>query len=192
MLSSANVPAKVYLSKNLVTDQTFAGFNQKLNTSGAFDATLGYGFGSASTSTSIIVAAAGFNDQRITSVIRWTSPTTAAGYEIGVQARLQTMDTNPTYYYARVDGDVAKLTKVVSGSFTNLSTSAFVLPVDTDCTVVLSCVGSTITATFTAAGVPGSPLTLTASDSTITTGGAMGVRSLTSTVWMKSFLAEQV
>lgn len=192
MLSSATVRSKVSLTRDLVSTQTYTGFVQKLNSSGAFDATLGYGYATASTSTSIVCMAGGFADQRITAVIRWASPTTAAGYEIGVQARMQGMDTNPSYYYARIDGDVAKLTRVVSGTFTNLSTSAFVLPVDTDCAVVLSCVGSSITATFTASGVPGSPLTLSATDSSIASGGCMGVRSLTSTIWCKSFTAEEL
>lgn len=192
MISSANIRSAFSLSKNLVSDQTYSGFNQKLNSSGAFDATLGYGYATAGTSTSININAGSFNNQRITGVVRWASPSTSVTYEIGVQARIQTMDTNPSYYYARVDGDVAKLTKVVSGTFTNLATNAFVLPVDTDCTIVLTCNGSSISATFTASGVSGSPLTLSATDSAITTGGLMGVRSLSSTIWCKSFLAEEL
>lgn len=121
MLSSANIRSALSLSKNLITDQTFAGFNKKLNTAGmAFDAA--EGFGQAANNTSlIIVNLGGFNNQRITSDMKWVAPTLVAGYEIGCIARAQTFDTDSSYYYARCDGDVAKLTKVVAGVFTNLT-----------------------------------------------------------------------
>lgn len=192
MLSSANIRAALTLSKDLIADQTYDGFNKKLNTAGiAFDAVEGLGQ-AANNSSLIVVNLGGFANQRITSDMKWVAPTLAAGYEIGCIARALTLDTNASYYYARCDGDVAKLTKVVAGVFTNISTNAFVLPINTVVNVVLQCVGNTHTAIFTAAGVPGSPLTLSGVDASIPSGGLMGLRSLTSSVWWRNFLAEEL
>lgn len=196
MISSSNIRSKLSLTKNLITDQTFTGFTRKLNTSANFDVTEGFGTASA-TSTLILIHIGGFDDQKITGGLKWVSPSTTSSYEIGVIARAQTLDSETgnnhvNYYYARADGDTAKLTKVVDGSYTNLSTGAFVLPINTACTITLSCVGSTIGATFTCAGVPGSPLSLSAVDTAITGGGVMGMRSLTSTVWFRSFTVEEL
>jgi hypothetical protein len=195
MLSTASIRSKVTFSKNLITDQTWSGFVRALNTSLAFDVTEGFGQ-AADASSIILINAGGFNDQKITGSLKWVLPTLITGYDVGVIARVQgiltTGGATANFYYARCDGDVAKLTKVVANTYTNLSTNAFVLPINTAVEVILSCVGSTISATYTCAGVPGSPLTLTATDTSITTGGLMGMRSLTSSVWFRSFTAEEL
>lgn len=195
MLSTASIRSKITFSKDLIVDQTWSGFVRALNTDMAFDVTEGLGQAS-STSSIILINAGGFNNQKITGNLKWVLPTLIAGYDIGVIARVQgiltTGGATANFYYARCDGDVAKLTKVVSNTYTNLSTNAFVLPINTAVEVILSCVGSTISATFTCVGVPGSPLTLTATDTSITTGGLMGMRSLTSAVWFRSFTAEEL
>jgi hypothetical protein len=195
MLSSASIRSKVSLTKNFISDQTWGGFVRVLNTSLAFDVTEGFGQ-AADNSSIILINVGGFNDQKITGNLKWVLPTLTTTYEIGVLARVQqtltTGGATANYYYARCDGDTAKLTKVVSSVFTNLSTNAFVLPINTPVEIILSCVGSSLSATFTCAGVPGSPLTLTATDTAITTGGLMGMRSLTSSVWFRSFTAEEL
>jgi hypothetical protein len=191
MLTLADVAASlVSLSKNLISDQTPTGLTYASG-SPAFDATYGLGI---ATSSSIVVAAhaGGFNDQRVTGVMRWRAPTSSPNEEFGVIARFQTFEVagSQNYYYARVDGGVAKLTKVVAGSFTNLATVAFALSADVDVTIVLSCVGNAISASFTASGL--GTQSLSATDSAITTGGLMGFRTLSTAGYCSSLLAEQL
>lgn len=127
--------------------------------------------------------------------MKYVSPTATSASEIGVICRSNTMDNlgaSDSYYYARVDNDVAKLTKVVAGSFTNITTTAWPLAQNVLLTISLSCVGSTITATFESAANPGVVTTLTATDTSIPTGGLMGFRSLSSSIWVRSFTAEQL
>lgn len=194
MLGSPNIRSLLTLSKDLIADQTFAGFNKKLNTAGmAFDAVEGFGQ-AANNSSLILVNLGGFANQRITTNLKWVAPTAPADYDIGAIARVRTIDSDTTtdFYYARVDGDVAKITKVDAGVYTTLTSGAFVLPAGTVVNIVLTCSGSNISAVFTAAGVPTSPLTLSTVNSDVPQSGLMGVRSLTSSIWMRSFLAEEI
>lgn len=193
MISSADIRPRFSLTKNLVTDQTWSGFNRKVNvTNTVFDAIEGLGR-AASESTAILVSAGGFSDQRITADVKYVSPTSTANSEIGVIARCDTLDGSVSnYYYARIDNDTAKLTKVVGGSFTTLQSTAFALAQNVVATVSLSCVGSTITATFESAASPGTVVTLTATDTDIPAGGLMGVRSLSSSIWIRNFTAEEL
>jgi len=180
----------VSLTKNLVTDQTETS-TSKLSGSATFHASYGYGI---ATSSTIVVAmhAGGFNDQRVTGVMRYRSPTNQGSETVGVMARFQTFDnaTYQTYYLARVNAGVAKLTKVVGGSFTNLSTNAFVLGQDVDVTIVLACVGSAISASFSASGL--STVSLSATDTAIPTGGLMGFRTLSTAGYCSSITCEQL
>ena len=195
MISSGDIRPLFSLTKNLVTDQTWAGINKKINvTNCVFDATEGLGR-AASESTAVLVCGGGFNDQKITAAMKYVSPTATSASEIGVIARCNTLDnigSSESYYYARVDNDVAKLTKVVAGAFTTIQSTAWPLAQNVVATISLSCVGSTITATFESAANPGVVTTLTATDTAITTGGLMGFRSLSSSIWVRSFTAEQL
>lgn len=182
---------KVTLTKNLISDQTESNLTVALGTP-AFNVTHGYG---ASTNASVIVAihAGGFNDQRITATMKWVPPTASPNEEFGVVARFQSAETTPTqtYYYARCDGGTAKLTKVVGGTFTNLSTGAFALSQNANVTISLTCVGNAISASFNAGGSPAT-VNLSATDSSITTGGLMGFRTLSTSGYCANFVAEQV
>lgn len=195
MISSGDVRPLFSLTKNLVTDQTWAGINKKINvTNCVFDATEGLGR-AASESTAVLVCGGGFNDQKITATMKYVSPTATSASEIGVIARCNTLDnigTSESYYYARIDNDVAKLTKVVAGVFTTITSAAWPLAQNVLATVSLSCVGSTITATFESSANPGVITTLTATDTSIPSGGLMGFRSLSSSIWVRSFTAEQL
>lgn len=194
MLSRADVNTnKVILTKNLVTDQTYTNMTFRANTAGRlFSGSHGVGTATATT-TIAVIHAGGFSDQKITAIMRYAGPTTAGTEDFGVICRVQGLeDTNSTnYYYARCSAGSAKLTKVISGSFTNLSTSAFALPVDTDVTITLQAVGSSISATFSAGGSP-ADVTLSATDSTVPSGGQLGFRTFGSTGYCKFFTAEQL
>ena len=193
MFTSADfISSFVSLTKDFVADPTFKGVTCRLNTAGQVLDANGLGC-TTSTSTLWVVSAGGFNDQRITAMLKWLAPTASGSEEIGVMARFQTNEgSDATYYYARVDGGVAKLTKVVDTTFTNLSTGAWSLPVDTFCTITLSVVGNALTATFHDETEVLPDLELSATDSAITTGGLMGFRSLSSTIACDSFTAEQL
>jgi len=195
MLSTAGIRPKVSLVRSLISDQTLANLHKLLNSAGlVFDVAEGLGTGAAATSSIVLVGAGGFANQQITADLKWIAPSDVASHDIGVIARVSTVhaDTECDYLYARVDGGVAKISKVIGGAFTTLTSNAFVVPIDTVVTVRLSCVGTTITAVFTCAGVPGSPLTLSTTNADVPQGGLMGMRSLTSTVWMRSFTAEEL
>ena len=195
MISSGDIRTRFSLTKNLISDQTWANINTKINvTNCIFDVTEGLGR-AASESTAVLVCAGGFNDQRITADMKYVSPTATSASEIGVIARCNTLDnigTSESYYYARVDNDVAKLTKVVAGAFTTMTSTAFPLAQNVVVTISLSCVGSAISATFTSAADPGNPVTLSTTDTSIPSGGLMGFRSLSSSVWFRSFTAEEL
>jgi hypothetical protein len=195
VISSQDIPSLVTISKNLITDQTYTYLQKKLNTAAVgFNVALGLGVAD-NNSSAVLGSIGGFANQRVTGDVQWVAPTVAGGEEIGVIARCLSLESTlpgPSYYYARVDAGIAKLTRVLAGVFTNLSQAAFALPIGTIGTISLEAVGSQLTAVFTAAGVPGSPLTLSAVDANITTGGLMGVRSLTSSIWCSSLIMEQL
>lgn len=193
MISTRDIPARYSHEKNLVTDQTYTYLQKKINTAAVgFNATEGLGVADNNSSVTLGTVG-GPADQRVTADMKWVAPTVSPNEEIGVLARCRTMESTlpgADYYYARVDGGIAKLTKVLAGAFTNLAQSAFAVPIDTLVTIELTCVGNQITAIFTCGGVAGSPLTLQATDNDISTGGQMGFRSLTSSHWCRRFKQE--
>jgi hypothetical protein len=166
MLNKTDVKSRIVFAKDLINDQTYNGVNEKMNTSDlAFDETEGLGSDNGS-STAVTINVGGFDDQKIVAVLKYVSPTEAGGEDIGALLRLQTMDSpNATYYYARVDGGNAKITKVVDGSFDTLTQSAFALAQDTVVTITFSAVGNQLTALFQATGGSPSDVTLSTSDS---------------------------
>lgn len=195
MLTRADVSqGKVVLSKNLVTDQTYNNMTFKLNAAGrAFSVTNGVGTSTA-TSTIAVIHAGGFNDQKITAVMKYVSPTTAGSEDFGVLLRAQSFEdtASSTYYYARCTAGNARITKVVGGTFTTLSSAAFALAADTDVTITFQVVGNSLSASFVATGGTPTTVNLAAVDSSITMGGLVGFRSLTSTMYCKSFVVEQL
>ena len=194
MLSRRDLTSKARITKDIVADQTWTHLQKKLDNSNiVLNATEGVGEAN-SNSWVVLGSMGGFDDQRVTVNMKWVAPTTAGNEEIGAMVRCTSFESpNQSYYYARVDGGVAKLTKVVnSAAFANLSTSVFALPINTICTITLEAVGSLITATFTAAGVAQSPLVLQATDSDIAGGGLMGFRTLACAGWCSFLEMEQL
>ena len=191
MLIKSAYDGQVALAKDLVGDQTFYGIFEKFNTGGtAFDVT--EGFGAADTNSSLVlVAAGGFPDQRMTATMKYVAPSASGNEDIGVIVRAKALEApNASYYYARVDAGVAKITKVLDGVFSTLTSQAFVLPVDTLVTITFSAIGTALSATFDAGGAPAT-VNLNAIDADIDT-GLMAFRSLSSSVYCRSFLAEEI
>lgn len=193
MITYADLPAKFSLTKNLVSTQTFRHLTTKVNTP-AFDATLGLGLATA-TSWVALVHGGGFNDQRVTAVMRYVSPTAQGSENFGVILRVQCVETGDAastdYYYFRCNTGNARITRVVGNTFTNLTSQAFVLPQSTNVTITASIVGSALSATFNAGGSPAT-VNLAATDTQIATGGLMGFRTTSQTGYCSSFTVEQL
>lgn len=193
MLSTRDV-SKVFFAKNLISTQNFNYLTVRNNTAGvAFN--VSEGCGEAASNSSVVVALiGGFADQKVTAEMKYVSPTLLAASDIGVMARFTNPDstgvTNATYYFARVDGGVAKITKVVTNTFTNLITSAYALAQGDIVSISLTCKGSSISATFYNSTL--GTLTLAATDTEITNPGLCGFRSLTSSIWVRSIQVEQL
>lgn len=190
MLNASFIPDALTYSRDLVNDQDWLGVQRLLGTSDiAFDASLGLG---VATNTSILYAlvGGGFADQEVVAVCRYTSTTTVGSEDFGILLRFLTNHSpNATYYYFRVDGQQAKITKVVDGTFTTLTQVSFALPQDTDVTITASAVGGVVTARFVAGALDE---TLTAADSSIAAAGLVGFRTQSSTGYLKSLDLEQV
>jgi len=181
----------ILFEKNLLTSQNFSGLTVKLNTAGrVFDAN-GLGTTTA-TSTVIFCNVGGFADQKITAIMKYIGPTTSGNEELGVIARLQSLDdtADEDYYFARVHQGQARITRVINGVFTNLTSGAFALPQNVNCEISLQCVGNAISATFVADSGPG-PVTLSTIDASIPDPGIMGFRTRTSTGFCSFIRAEQ-
>lgn len=190
MLSRADIAVtKTSFTKNLVSDQTVKDTLAILG-SPVFDVTYGHGISTATT-IAVLMAVGGFNDMRVTGVMRYRAPTTAGAEYLGVMARVQSSSTTlPNYYFARQNAGVFKLSTCIAGSFANLSTGSFALPADVDATIVLSCVGNAITASISASGL--STVNLSATDSTFPTGGLMGYRTLSQVGYCSSISCVQL
>lgn len=190
MFSIKDIRPAISQSWNLISTQDWQGLMVRLNTSGTAFSGVGLG-GSTATSTAVLVDIAGSADQRVTATLRYSSPTTDATCNMGVILRVKSLqnsgDTN--YYYARVHQGVAKITPVVAGTLGSaLSQSAFVLPADTDVTITFSAIGSALSASFRASGVP--DVDLSAVDTQITGNGFIGFRSTSQTVFCSAISAE--
>lgn len=191
MFNASALITKISLSKDLVIDQTTIDLIEKLNTSNiGFDVAEGYGADDGA-STAALIAMGGFPDQKIVAQLKYVAPTAQGSEDIGVILRCTSMDSpDIAYYYCRVDGGTAKITRVTS-SFTTLASAAFALPQDTLVEITAQVVGDQITATFDAGGSPAT-VQLNATDSAIPARGVMGFRSLSSTIWCPAFALEQL
>ena len=184
--------APIELTRDFVAVQTTLDIHEKINTSGLnFDVTEGYGYSAASTSTAWVMAFGGSQNQYCQAVLKYVSPTSAGSEDIGVLLRCKTLDSpNTSYYYARCDAGNAKITRVIDGSFTTLTSSAYALPQDELVTITFTAVADTLSATFVAT-TPGT-LTLSATDTQIPSGGSPGCRSLSSTIRCRSIVCREL
>lgn len=191
MLNKRDITRKCYLSKDLTTDQTLNNLIKKTNTANLkFSGTLGYGAADGAT-TFVLMPGGGFDDQKITATFTYVSPTTAGVEDMGALLRLQSADTPASYYYARVNAGFAKITKVISGTFTTMTQTAFVVAQNQPVQITFSAVGNVLSASFLLPGT-GTQVDLAASDTQIPSAGSPGYRSLTATVFCKSFVIEQL
>lgn len=184
--------APIELVKNFLIDQTTRNVHEKLNTSGLnFDVTEGYGYSAASTSTGWVMALGGYANQYCEALMKYVSPTAAGSEDLGVLLRCLSLDSpNATYYLARCDAGNAKITRVVDGSFSTLTQTAYALPQDELVTITFTAIANTLTATFSAA-TPGD-VTLSTVDTQIPEGGSPGCRSLSSTIRCRSITCREL
>lgn len=81
----------------------------------------------------------------------------------------------------------------MAGSYTNISSAAFSWTAGDSIKMVLTCVGTELTATFeNLTAAPGTVVTLVGTDSDITAGGIIGFRTLNASMWLKSFTVEHL
>lgn len=192
LIRTNDITNKLTWSKNLLTDQTYTGIVLKLNTSGlGFDAV--EGLGAADNNNTAVLTTFGGTDVRVIGIMKWVSPTTSPSDEIGVVARLTSLDSpNQTYYYARADGGFARITKVVNGSFTNLTSTAYALSANTLVTITFTIVGNQLSATFTTEAGSPTNVSLSANDSSISGFGICGFRTQSSSIWCRYLSVEQL
>lgn len=194
MLTKSDVTGKVSFYKNMITDQTFRYLNVRQNSAGvAFDVT--EGLGEAASNTSVVVALiGGFADVRVYGDFKYVSPTSQANSDLGLFGRFTNPDHsgygNGSYYYARVDGGVAKLAKINVGTFTTLSSTNWALAQGDVATITLVCRGSAISATFYNAGL--GTVTLAATDTSIPEAGCAGFRSASSSLRCRNLGVDQL
>lgn len=189
MIGVPEVSSLVVTTKNFIADQTWPGFTLKFN-GGGFGFTPGVGLGSTTPGSHLVIAnVGGFEDQLIDAVLRYTAPTTPGTENIAVLARYQNIDGLANYYEFRQFNGAAYILRNLNGVFTILASQAFPLPVDTDVNIVVSCIGPSLEATFTAVG-PGT-ITLNAVDGTFTKGGA-GFIAFASTIFCSQFNMSQI
>jgi hypothetical protein len=153
------------------------------------------GIGEAASNSSVIAAwLGGFADMRVTAVMKYVSPTSQANSEIGVMGRFtspaSTGFSTASYVYARVDGGVAKLTEVVAGTLTTLSSTAYALPQDELCTITLTLRGTAWTASFNCTSL--GTVSLSATSSNVSGIGVGGIRSLSSSIRCRTLRVEQL
>lgn len=199
MISSGDIRPLVFITKDLIADQTYSNISRVVNVVAAhgFDASKGLGTAEASVTTMMFVHAGGFDDQRLTARMTFGSATSTANSDIMVCVRVKSKETSPSgsnvFYSARQDGDVARISYFNGTSYTTLTSVAHPCSADQVVEISLQVIGNALTATFeNVTANPGVVTTLTATDSTITGGGLMGFRSLSSSIWVRSFTAEQL
>ena len=173
--------AKQSRSYNFITGQNRANV-EPMSGASVFDATYGYGI---STATSIVVTsnACGFADCTVTATMRYRAPTTAGAEYMGVFARMKSFADagQQDYIFARQHQGNARIVEVVGGVFSsNLASTAYALPADEDVTIVLTCVGTAVSASFTCGSLGTVNL---AGTTTVTSGGFNGFRTLSQVGW---------
>lgn len=191
MLGSAGLRRALSWSKDFVSDQTWAGVHS-VDSGFGFDATKGLGTGANDTAI-VLFALGGFDNQKVTAVVRYDSATSQANLDLGVLLRCHTtVSTEDQYYWARLDGSFAKITRVLnSSSFLTLSpTRSFALPANRDCTITFEISGTSLLATFDD-GVQ-TPAEIAVTNAEIAGGGSIGFRTSSSSGWLKSVTVEEL
>lgn len=181
MFTRADFITDISQSLDFVNVQDWSGVIAKTNPSSTIYSVNGLGCSTA-TSTGVVAAVCGSADQRVTGTLRYVAPTASGTCNMGVRARIKSLQSSgDTYYYvARVHQGVAKITAVIAGVFGGaIAQAAFVLPPDTDVTIVYTIIGSAHTATFRASGVP--DVDLSAVDTQISGNGFCGWGATTQT-----------
>jgi hypothetical protein len=194
MLNTTNITSGFSLAKDLVSDQTYLNLSKKVNESNiAFDVTEGLGL-AASTTSVVLINAGGFSDQYIQAEMKYVSPTTAGNEDFGVFLRVVTMESSTpgeNYYYANIVGGFARITKVLDGSVSTLTQSAFALTQDDLVTITFQVIGSALSATFESSGSP-TTVEINTTDSDISQSGLLGFGSTSSSFYCRSFTVQEV
>jgi hypothetical protein len=186
---------KFLLTRNNLTETNFDNLASKINAS-VFDATHGLGIATAASSV-ILIYAGGFANQRMTTVMKYRTPTAQGTENFGAMLGILNIETtaDATYWYFRVQAQVARITRVQDNVFTTLDSSAFPLPPDTLVTIVatrlVTDTDNVFTCTFNASGV--TPVTLGALDPNgLTIKGGLGFRGTSQVMYCTTFTAEQL
>lgn len=196
MISTNGMTTLAYLSKNLISVQTFDYLQVILNTAGvAFDVTNGLGQAS-NTSSEVLLDMGGFDAQKCTCILQFPSPTTAGTEDLGVLLGVINSGKagQESYIEARVSTGNARIATMVGGTLVNQSSTAWSVAQGVLMTISVQRIGSLVTANFHAASGPGDvQLTYTLpGGSTLVTGGVMGFRSSSKAVWCSSIIGEQL
>lgn len=188
MFSSADQRSFLSFVRNFVSDQTLDNIHS-VDTGFAMDATLGL---LCATNDTAIAAfgIGGFANQSVVAVCGYTSTTTQGSEDFGILLRFVTMGgTDDTYYWIRVDAQLAKITKYVNNTPTTMTQVAFTLPQDTDVTITCSVVGDVLTANFAAGALN---VDRSVEDSAISGAGLVGFRTSSSTGYIKSIAVQEL
>ena len=194
MISSADIPSLLTFEKNLATDNTYVGVVKKHKISDqGFDATKGLGQNTVNDSTLSAFPWQCSGDMRFTFRGQFGNFTTTANSDFGIFLKVDNIESlTHSGYYIRVDNGVAKISRNDSASFTTLSSSALACTADQVVEIIATVIGGFFSVTFeNVTANPGVLVTLTATDTTYTTGWA-GFRSFTSTVWCRYAKLEQL
>lgn len=193
-------PRLAKLPLNFISTQTFDNISVLADTAGlAFDVSKGFGHNS-NTSQTWLLHCGGFQNQKLTATIRYTSATTAGSQDMGtVIGALCMQGSTQNYLWARWRNDVPSIVSVVNGtSFTTLaSNTGFSLAQDTDMTITFSRIaspggGAALSATFVS-GVNTSTVTATLlSSSNLLTGGLMGGKTNAKSMYCSAATPEQL
>jgi len=195
MISSKDIPSSGNYEKDLVADQTYKGVNKKLNTGATWHATKGLGIDGTASSVVILAVSGGMADCRVTATMVW-GDTSGSTPSMQVCARLNTVDTplgDQDWYCARIQTGQARITKIVSGTYTNITSSAFSWTAGDVIKMTLECVGSSLAATFeNVTTAPGVLTSIVGTDSSITAGGAIAFRTLNASMWLQYYKIEHL
>lgn len=190
MFTRADFITSISQSWDFVNVQDWSGVIARTNSTSTIYSANGLGCSTA-TSTGVVASIAGSADQRVTATLRYVSPTISSTCNMGVRLRVKSLQNSADthYYVARVHQGVAKITAVLAGTFGSaISQGSFALPPDTNVTIVFTAIGSALTATFRASGVP--DVDLSATDTQVTGNGFVGFGATSQTCICSAMTAE--
>lgn len=190
MISSGDIKRDlITFTKDIVADQDYLDIHST-DSGFALDATKG--LGTAANDTAVVIfSPGGFDNQRITAVVRRESTTSQAQCDVGLLIRYKTnVGSDDRYYWLRFDGSFFKITRVLnSTSFSTLTSRAYNMPADTDVTVVFQVIGDELLGSYDDGTNTGE---ISVTDSNIPSGGNCGFRTSSSSGWIKSVTIEEL